>query len=347
MNPDVAGSESVPNALDEQTDKPSQSIERKEADRSMADARRLFEVATWVHGRRVVGGVDSALFAHRALTALLGLLLRVHGARVPEDFAKLVEGARVIAKAESLLDDDAGDELLIIDEMRARAVDLGSKTSAADERRYDRAFVKSREWLGAVQAYVDQRLPKPKANILNSLAVVFVVVLAFAIGVVVGQRLGGDFVAPSEAARVAAPSSPPPVGPAFETKFYRGATFNELIASRRDSTISFKWERAPADGVPTDFFSARWDGRLNIGEAGKYTFFLTSDDGSRLFIDDALVVDNWGNHSEVTQTGTIALEPGVHALRVEYFDEIGDALIRLEWSSERSERRLVGPQDLR
>jgi hypothetical protein len=82
-------------------------------------------------------------------------------------------------------------------------------------------------------------------------------------------------------------------------------------------------------------------------EPGKYSFFLTSDDGSRLFVDDNLAVDNWGNHSELTMAGTVQLEAGVHAVRVEYFDRLGGAMIRLEWSSEHLERRLIGAADLR
>jgi hypothetical protein len=331
------------------------SIERAEITRSVSDARKLFEVARWVHARRIVGGVDSAIFAHRALTQLLRVLVRVSGKSVPDDFAELVARAREVAQAESLLEEGAGDEIAIIDEMRARAVDPQAETTPADERRYDRAFLKSMAWLGAVQAYVDQRIPKPKTGIVSSLIVVSVILLAFAIGVIVGRHTGGTQpvaiaanVAPSPAPAPPSASAAVPTGPAFEATFYRGVAFGDLILSRRDSAIAFDWgNESPGQGLPLDNFSVRWDGHVNVAEPGKYTFFLTSDDGSRLFVDDNLAVDNWGNHSELTLAGTVQLEAGVHAVRVEYFDRLGGAVIRLEWSSEHLERRLIGAADLR
>src|SRR5262245_51815977 len=59
-------------------------------------------------------------------------------------------------------------------------------------------------------------------------------------------------------------------------------------------------------------FSARWFGYLAVPEAGDYTFALTSDDGSRLWIDGHLVVDNRGRHAAITKTGTVHLENGSH-----------------------------------
>ena len=50
-----------------------------------------------------------------------------------------------------------------------------------------------------------------------------------------------------------------------------------------------------------------------------YRFALTSDDGSRLMIDDQTVVDNDGVHPVSTQSGTIELGGGIHKIRVQYF----------------------------
>ncbi len=59
---------------------------------------------------------------------------------------------------------------------------------------------------------------------------------------------------------------------------------------------------------------------LRIGEAGQYTFFTRSDDGSKLYIDDKPVVDNDGDHGVEERSGNIHLTPGSHALRVEWFN---------------------------
>ncbi|MBK7947364.1 MAG: NPCBM/NEW2 domain-containing protein [Deltaproteobacteria bacterium] len=62
---------------------------------------------------------------------------------------------------------------------------------------------------------------------------------------------------------------------------------------------------------------------LNVTSAGVYEFQLTSDEGSKLFIDGVLVVNNDGEHVAVTVTGSRNLTAGSHTLRVEYFDNTG------------------------
>lgn len=64
---------------------------------------------------------------------------------------------------------------------------------------------------------------------------------------------------------------------------------------------------------------------------GTYTFRLTSDDGSKLWIDDALVVDHDGLHGVESKDGTVALGAGVHALRAEHFEAGGGQQLTLSW----------------
>jgi hypothetical protein len=70
---------------------------------------------------------------------------------------------------------------------------------------------------------------------------------------------------------------------------------------------------------------------LNVPADGSYTFRLTSDDGSRLYIDDQLVVDHDGLHGEEPKDGTVTLTAGYHALRAEYFEAGGEQVLRLAW----------------
>jgi PA14 domain len=53
--------------------------------------------------------------------------------------------------------------------------------------------------------------------------------------------------------------------------------------------------------------------------AGEHSFRLSSDDGSRLYIDDRLLINNDGVHSEVSLSTKLKLEAGVHRVRVTYF----------------------------
>ena len=68
-----------------------------------------------------------------------------------------------------------------------------------------------------------------------------------------------------------------------------------------------------------EWFAIDYSGRFWIETAGLYRFELTSDDGSRLYIDDELVVDNDGVHPPQTRTKALMLAGGIHRIRVSYF----------------------------
>ena len=70
---------------------------------------------------------------------------------------------------------------------------------------------------------------------------------------------------------------------------------------------------------------------LTTTTQGSYAFRLTSDDGSKLTIDDNLVVDHGGLHGDTSKEGTAALTVGTHALRVDYFEATNGQVLKLEW----------------
>ncbi|CAM4140378.1 alkaline phosphatase family protein [Zobellia roscoffensis] len=70
--------------------------------------------------------------------------------------------------------------------------------------------------------------------------------------------------------------------------------------------------------------AVRFTSRIEIEKEKNYRFYLRSDDGSKLFIDDELVVDNDGDHGVKTKDGTITLQPGIHPIKVLWFNGGGD-----------------------
>lgn len=78
-------------------------------------------------------------------------------------------------------------------------------------------------------------------------------------------------------------------------------------------------------------FALAFDGVVSVPQDAIITFSLTSDDGSRLYIDDKLVIDNDGLHGMVTKEGIAPLASGYHRLRVEYFNATGGMGLKLEW----------------
>ena len=100
---------------------------------------------------------------------------------------------------------------------------------------------------------------------------------------------------------------------------------------RNDTTIDFNWGTgAPATTLAADNFSVRWTRTLFLAE-GNYRFQATMDDGLRLTIDGVLVIDEWRDASQREVSKDIWLAGGNHDLRVEYYENMGDALVRVSW----------------
>ncbi|WP_266206167.1 PA14 domain-containing protein [Pontibacter kalidii] len=88
-------------------------------------------------------------------------------------------------------------------------------------------------------------------------------------------------------------------------------------------------------------FAVLIEGYVEIEEDDLYTFFLTSDDGAKLFIGDQLIVDNDGSHSARMRKGYSALRKGLHPFRIEYFEDFDGELIQLEYAGEGKARKEV------
>ena len=87
--------------------------------------------------------------------------------------------------------------------------------------------------------------------------------------------------------------------------------------------------------------AAVFEGFLEIEVAGNYRFYLASDDGSKLYINDALVVDNDGDHGVIEKDASELLEAGMHALRVEWFNGGGGMWLGLFYEGPGIPKQLV------
>jgi hypothetical protein len=83
--------------------------------------------------------------------------------------------------------------------------------------------------------------------------------------------------------------------------------------------------------VPSgDGFSARWSGQRYF-HAGFYRFWVFADDGVRLWVDGELLVDQWHDGSAEYHAPVTYLNTGNHDVVVEYYENSGEAEIRLWW----------------
>ncbi len=78
-------------------------------------------------------------------------------------------------------------------------------------------------------------------------------------------------------------------------------------------------------------YGLEFRGFVRIPKDGITTFFVSSDDGSRLWVGDTLVVDNDGLHGMIVRKGDIALSAGFHPVTVRYFNKTGDRGLIVEW----------------
>jgi len=104
---------------------------------------------------------------------------------------------------------------------------------------------------------------------------------------------------------------------------------------RRDAQIDFRWTfNAPAQGIANDWYSVRWTGRLRAPAGGVRRIGVEGSDGYRLYVDGALVIENWRKQSYRTTLVPLALAAGTtHDVRLEFFEGAGNARVRLVWDA--------------
>jgi len=138
------------------------------------------------------------------------------------------------------------------------------------------------------------------------------------------------------------------VSPYTEKSFNRDYDADRKINSLKYSYYEGEWDNLPnfeslnplkegktfrvdLDSFPIkeEYFGILFTGEMKILETGDYTFFLSSNDGSRLYIDDKLVIDNDGLHGTIEKPGDIKLSAGKHKFELSYFQAGGKTSLEL------------------
>lgn len=145
---------------------------------------------------------------------------------------------------------------------------------------------------------------------------------------------GGKALVMLNFARVGGGGQQPPGGNngPWHTEFFANMQLQGPPAAVHTyNNLKFDWGgRSPVAGVPGAYWSARFS-QFRYFPAGVYRFVVTSDDGVRVYVDDQLVIDRWGEQSARTWIGDIRLGAGTHIIRVEYLQVAGTSLIELYW----------------
>ena len=125
--------------------------------------------------------------------------------------------------------------------------------------------------------------------------------------------------------------------------YYDNRDFTGATVSRGDPTVNFDWGAgAPAPGIGPNTFSVRWTGQVQAQVSQTYTFYTTSDDGVRLWVNGALIINNWTDHAPTENSGTIALTAGQrYDIRMEFYENGGGAVAKLSWSGASTPKAII------
>ncbi|HKK73831.1 MAG TPA: PQQ-dependent sugar dehydrogenase [Saprospiraceae bacterium] len=128
------------------------------------------------------------------------------------------------------------------------------------------------------------------------------------------------------------------------------ATFRTSpVFQRIDPTINFNWAASSPqeDRVDADLFTVRWSGYVEPFVSERYTFYPSTDDGVRLWVDDQLIIDQWVPQGITESSGSIELEKGKrYRIRMEYYEAYGLAAAELRWSSPRTPKQIIPSSQL-
>ena len=108
------------------------------------------------------------------------------------------------------------------------------------------------------------------------------------------------------------------------------------VLTRIDPQLQFQWTlfSPDPDRLSYDFWSARWAGRLRGPVDGTVRIGIDGNDGYRLYVDGALLIDNWSKVTRRTVVAEYRFERDrEYDLRLEYFEPTGNAWLRLVWDA--------------
>jgi alpha-D-xyloside xylohydrolase len=138
--------------------------------------------------------------------------------------------------------------------------------------------------------------------------------------------------------------------PGLVLEYFEGTNFEKPASRTVDTVIEHRWPDPPLGSVPPGLaslnrFSARWTGQLVAAESGEHEIGVEGDDGFRLWLDDRLVVDDWAIGGARFRGHRISLREGqTLKLRIDFYQEAGNRVLRLAWRTPSQQRELAETQ---
>ncbi|MBU6399983.1 MAG: chitobiase/beta-hexosaminidase C-terminal domain-containing protein, partial [Verrucomicrobia bacterium] len=117
---------------------------------------------------------------------------------------------------------------------------------------------------------------------------------------------------------------------------------------RIDPTINFNWNSAsPASNITQTDFTVLWTGQVQPQFSETYTFYTTTDDGVRLWVNNQLLINEWIDQAPAEWNGSITLTAGQrYSIRMAYYQHLGGAVAELSWSSPSTIKEIIPTSQL-
>ncbi len=137
-------------------------------------------------------------------------------------------------------------------------------------------------------------------------------------------------------------------GQGLQYKYYVGRweqtpNYIELTADKTGVIGQFNLEEIETN---KDYYALLLIGFINIEETGEYIFYCGSNDGTKLYINNKLLIDNDGGHGYQEKDGKINLDKGQHKIEVRYFQQGGGQELKVFWQGKEFKKREITKLDL-
>ena len=137
-------------------------------------------------------------------------------------------------------------------------------------------------------------------------------------------------------------------GIGLDGNYFNNMDFTSPALTRIDPVINFDWGTgSPDPSMGAETFSIRWEGQIKPNYSETFTFYTTTDDGVRLWVNDQLIINQWVDQPPTEHSGTIALTANQKVdIKMEFYENGGGAMARLEWASPSQSRQTVPSANL-
>lgn len=127
--------------------------------------------------------------------------------------------------------------------------------------------------------------------------------------------------------------------PGIAVQYFQGRNFDGAAGKVVEPKVDQTWSGPPLTDFPPGLssnndFSTRWKGTITMPEAGEYEIGAEGDDGVRVWFDNELIVDDWGEHPMRWRYKRMTFQKGQRvAVNIEHFQGAGERGLRLAWKT--------------